>query len=133
MEKDTKFKTENIYPVVEATKSFIETNNRLPTTREFNELNGNGNGELITNIGNLPPEFQDKITTEEWDKNTYAIAVWRGEWNEGYISKNEIYILNDYSWIEGFKVLLIMVVIGLVPTGLAILATKRISRTSGSA
>lgn len=132
IEKDRQFRTKSIDPIVEATKSFIGLKNRLPTTGEFDGLNEGGNSELITDIRNLPPEFQDKITTEQWDSNTYAIAVWRGEWNEGYISKNNMYILNDYSWHDGATGLLVMIMIGLVPIVLTILAAKKTARASGS-
>lgn len=124
IEKDNKFKTENIDPLVDSVKRFITINNRIPNGNEFHKLNVDSHGELLTNYADLPDEFKEKIKIDNWDKDTYAIAVWRGEWNEGYISKNEIYILNEYTWTEGLNGLLIIFVIGLLPILLTLLVSK---------
>jgi hypothetical protein len=124
IEKDNKFKTLTIDPLVDSVKSFVTTNKRIPKDNEFNKLNTDHNGELITNYADLPDEFKDKIEIDNWDKDTYAIAIWRGEWNEGYISKDDTYVLNNYSWTEGLKGLLIIIGIGLLPTLLTLLVSK---------
>jgi hypothetical protein len=79
IEKDNKFKTLTIDPLVDSVKSFVTTNKRIPKDNEFNKLNTDRNGELITNYADLPDEFKDKIEIDNWDKDTYAIAIWRGE------------------------------------------------------
>lgn len=124
IEKDKKFKMENIDPLVESVKRFVTTNNRIPKNNEFNNLNADSHGVLLTNYADLPDEFKDKIEIDNWDNGTYAIAIWRGEWNEGYISKNDIYVLNNYSWTEGIKGLLIIITIGLLPILLTLLVSK---------
>src|SRR6188768_877557 len=92
IEKDSDFKTQRLDPLVDAVKSFVISNKRVPTDHEFDRLNTNSDGELITSYIGLPDEFADKIEVADWDSDTYAIIIWRGDWNEGYISKNEIYI-----------------------------------------
>ena len=133
IEKDLKFKKEEIDPLVNGTKQFIETNRRIPTVGEFNKLNTIGNGELITSFKNLPDEFQDDIKISDWDSETYAIAVWRGEWNEGYISKGDKYVLNDYSWTSAAIGLFYSIGLGLLPTIITLLFSKLKPSKSGSA
>ncbi len=131
--KDNKFKAEKIDPVVDAVRSFVQMNDRIPTNTEFNKININKDGELIRNYDDLPDEFKTELKNDSWDSDTYAIAFWRGEWNEGYISKNDIYVLNDYSWTSGLLQLLIFIVLGLLPTILTLLVSKVKLSKSGSA
>lgn len=84
IEKDKKFKADNIDPLVDSVKRFVTINKRIPKNNEFNKLNADSHGELLTNYADLPDEFKEKIEIDNWDKDTYAIAIWRGEWNEGY-------------------------------------------------
>jgi len=123
-EKDNVFKTKTIDPLVDSVKRFVVINKRVPKNNEFNKLNTNGDGELVTNYANLPEEFKDKIEVDNWDKDTYAITIWRGEWNEGYISKNDIYVLNNYSSADRTKELLIFIGIALFPILLTLLVSK---------
>lgn len=124
IDKDTKFKTQHIDPLVDSVKHFVTINKRVPTDNEFNKLNTNNDGELIIRYTDLPDEFKDEVKSVDWDNDSYAIAIWRGEWNEGYISKNEKYILNNYSWTDGLTGLLIVISIGLLPTLLTLLNLK---------
>lgn len=124
IDKDTKFKTQHIDPLIDSVKHFITINKRIPTDNEFNKLNTNNDGELIIRYTDLPDEFKDEVKSVDWDNDSYAIAIWRGEWNEGYISKNEKYILNNYSWTDGLTGLIMMTLIGFLPTLLALLNLK---------
>ena len=113
IKKDKKFKMERIDPVVKATKDFVTNNKRLPTDKEFQEFKLDG--ELILNYSDLPDELDEEIRISDWDNDTYAIAVWRGEWNEGYISKDDKYILNNYSTLDGVIGLLVAIGVALFP------------------
>ena len=124
IDKDTKFKTQHIDPLIDSVKHFVTINKRIPTDNEFNKLNTNNDGELIIRYTDLPDEFKDEVKSVDWDNESYAIAIWRGEWNEGYISKNEKYILNNYSWTDGLTGLIMMTLIGFLPTLLALLNLK---------
>lgn len=124
IDKDTQFKAQHIDPLVDSVKYFVTINNRIPTNNEFNRLTTNNDGELITKYTDLPDEFKGEVKMVDWDNDSYAIAIWRGEWNEGYISTNDKYILNIYSWTDGLAGLLIMISIGLLPTLLTILNLK---------
>jgi hypothetical protein len=123
IKKDEKFKVERIDPVVKRTKNFVTANKRLPTDKEFKEFKLDG--ELILNYSDLPDELDGKIKISEWDNDTYAIAVWRGEWNEGYISKGDKYILNNYSTSDGVIGLLVSIGVGLFPALLTLWASKK--------
>jgi hypothetical protein len=131
IEKDAKFKIERIDPVVQVTKDFVTTNKRPPTDKEFKEFELDG--ELILNYSDLPDELNDEIKMSDWDNDTYAIAVWRGEWNEGYISKGDKYILNNYSTSDGVVGLLISIGVGLLPSLLTFWASKKKFVKSGNA
>jgi len=124
IDKDSKFKTQHIDPLVDSVRHFVTINKRIPTDNEFNKLKSSNDGELITKYTDLPDEFKDEVKIVDWDNDSYAIAIWRGEWNEGYISKNEKYILNNYSSTDGLTGLLIMISIGLLPTLLTLLNLK---------
>jgi hypothetical protein len=129
--KDEQFKTDRIDPVVQATKDFVTSNKRLPTDKEFKEFKLEG--ELILNYSDLPDELNDEIKISDWDNGTYAIAVWRGEWNEGYISKGDKYILNNYSKSDGVIGLLVTIGVALFPALLTLWASKKKQNKSGSA
>ena len=123
IKKDKKFKMERIDPVVKATKDFVTNNRRLPTDKEFEEFKLGG--ELILNHRDLPDDLNDEINISDWDNDTYAIAVWRVEWNEGFISKYNKYILNNYSILDGVIGLLGTIGVALFPALLTLWASKR--------
>jgi len=124
IEKDKKFKAQRIDPIVDATKDFIKSNNRIPTEVEFSRMTVNNDKELITEYEYLPDELKSKIRLTDWGNDTYAIAIWRGEWFEGYISNNDTYVLNDYSIADGILGLIYSIVFGLLPTFLTIVVSK---------
>jgi hypothetical protein len=58
------------------------------------------------------------------DSNSYVLAVWRGEWNEYYVSWLNKFIVNNYNWKEGFKGLLMCAMIGIVPLALYVVIKR---------
>jgi hypothetical protein len=121
--KDKAFIDEQINLNVQFIKNFKKQHNRLPTVEEFNESNRSSGAEYIRDKKTIPDEIQEEVETFDWETE-YALAVWRGEWNEYYLSRGDRYITNNYSYQDGIQGMVILLLIGLVPIGILII-TKR--------
>jgi hypothetical protein len=119
MAKDKMFIEEEIKPFIIIVDEFKRKHNRLPTKSEFDSLSQHPGTRIITSNIELVNEENDELHKYKIpDSNSFVLAVWRGEWNEYYVSWLNKFIANNYNWTEGFKGLLICAMIGIVPFAL---------------
>ncbi|MBS7564152.1 hypothetical protein KHS38_07020 [Mucilaginibacter sp. Bleaf8] len=117
--RDKKFIENKINPHIALVNSFRVKYNRLPTVKEFNYINGTSVNDLadtdyIRDDKSVPDEIRSRVKNWSWTNN-YVIAVWRGEWWEYYLSKNNTYITNRYSKTDALIGLLVCMGIGISP------------------
>jgi hypothetical protein len=120
---DKKFINRELRPSVDFVKKFKTINSRLPTTKEFDSWEreyyykikpGNFVIQYLRGIESIDKDDLSKFKNADWTKD-FAIAVWRGEWMQYYFSWSDNYDPNNYAWDDGFTVLAIMFVLGLLP------------------
>lgn len=136
IKKDQSFILEKIKPSVDFIEGFKKKHERLPTKREFytwereyykdygTNLNEpidsliSGNISYIKSCSDLQNELSEEHKIEcksiDWSKD-YMISVWRGEWNEYYLSWENLYKGNGYSLKDGFIALVVNLCIGFIP------------------
>ncbi|MFA7380809.1 MAG: hypothetical protein WC150_10120 [Bacteroidia bacterium] len=134
IERDKLFIEEEIKPSVDFIKNFKETNNRLPTKREYytwqrdyhkdyssdltqqvdSLIAGPGTKQYIRKMNDVLSEDYSKFKNADWTKD-FAIGVWRGEWTEYYFSWSDSYDTNNYSWKGGFVSALLTYLFGFLP------------------
>ncbi|MEO3405375.1 hypothetical protein AAFN85_15805 [Mucilaginibacter sp. CAU 1740] len=127
--KDRDFIKYQIDPNITTIDSFRSVNGRLPSVAEFERIKNNstgnyGNQSYIREPKFVDAEIKDKVKDLDWNNN-YVLAVWRGEWWEYYISRNHVYVTNNYKPVDGWIGKLIFFIIGVIPlTGLIFRHTR---------
>ncbi len=123
-------------PPVNFIETYKETNNSLPSYREYYLWSRNYYkdycSDLTQEVDSLIGEDchmhryirsnSDIINSKDirrfknadWSKD-YAISAWRGEWTEYYFSWSDKCSANNYGWSDGFLFLGIYIFIGLLP------------------
>lgn len=117
MARDKAFIEQEIKPSVELVKSFRKQHHRLPTDKEFDSIATKHNGSVsyIRQLsGIVTEEDEQKFKQINWDNN-FAIGVWRGEWEEYYLSWSDSYESNNYSWKDGLMEFVFCAFLGGLP------------------
>jgi hypothetical protein len=135
IKRDTNFIDSQLKPSVNFVSKFMAGNNRLPLKREFytwarvyykdyssdHKLIDDSliNGESLRYIRYFSDLHEDELENRRLQKaiseNSYAIAVWRGEWMEYYFGNDSSYDTNNYNWKSSSIMLLEYLAIGLIP------------------
>lgn len=131
MQKDQEFINTKLKPVVYSIEQFKIENKRIPTVEEFHEINRTPGTEYFRSIENLPEDVQDEITSSDWEHH-FVVAIWRGEWNEYYISFSDKYITNNYGYSDAFTGALFSLLIGSLPLGILLFIRRRNRRRNAS-
>ncbi|MDR3626457.1 MAG: hypothetical protein P4L45_06475 [Ignavibacteriaceae bacterium] len=149
--KNQVFKEKRLKPSVNFINNYLNTHNRLPSIKEFNQwqtdiCNLKKENHINKKIDSLiasNPQWAYEVNCfidsrsfpqeviENYDKNyknnSYVLETWRGEWNEYYISWINLYS-TDYSYSEwhrdGIIVMVICIVIGLLPITILLIQKK---------
>jgi hypothetical protein len=127
MIKDKMFIEDKIIPSIIIVDDFKKKHNRLPTKSEFDSLalSEHLGTRIITSNIELVNEENDELHKYKIpDSDSYVLAVWRGEWNEYYVSWLNKFIGNNYNWREGFKGLLMCAMTGIVPFALYVIIKR---------
>jgi len=149
IERDDSFFKKEIKPSIGFVEDFKSTNKRLPNYREYytwardyyEDYTSDLNQTIDSLIGadalfhkyirsNNDVIYEDlsKFKDADWSKD-YAIADWRGEWNEYYYSWSKVYDGNNYSWQSGLFVLILMIIVGILPPLSVLFLNKKKNRS----
>ena len=124
MAKDKLFIETYLKPNVNFVEQFRRMHNRLPTNKEFHSQSPQLTVEYIRSQHDVPDEISTDTKGIDWSKN-YVIAVWRGEWNEYYISHGEKFITNEYGPSDGIIGFIVCLGFGAVPIIIYFLVKKK--------
>jgi hypothetical protein len=120
---------EKIKPAITFIKDFKQTENRLPTKREFflweksyyNDLTIDVDDTINTAIINysnrpdeVPIQFKDKLNNVDWTKY-YFLEVWNGESFEYYFSWSDTYYNDNHERMYNFINAIIWLILGFTP------------------
>lgn len=148
--KDKKIKEDNLKPAVIFIDNYLEKNKRLPTKEEFDKwqmeyfslekeisinnkidslIKTNPQWALRIDYYTSPKSFPKEVIEsycKNDSKNSYVLSIWRGEWDEYYISWINHYT-TDYSYWnrDSFIVFFIFLFIGLLPLSIIMVYRKK--------
>ena len=88
-DKDREFNLNEIDPIVGIVEAYKSKNGSYPTLDGFNLLI-------------LGSRFENRITECKSDSNSFHFSIWRGEWNESYSSKGEVYSTGQVHYADHF-------------------------------
>jgi hypothetical protein len=131
MKKDRQFIEKEIKPSILVANNFKAKFKRLPTCTEFDSLVFHKySSRILRDNKDLTEDIKSyKIP----DSNSFIIGVWRGEWEEYYISWLNKFITNNYKWEDGFKGLFVFLIIGFAPLAIYIITHKLIIKKRSKA